>query len=62
MKIYKNILASSSQHYIISFRDYIESQYGSEFDPSGLSDDEFYELEDAYRRDVPSEQRELNYR
>ena len=46
----------------IYFRDWVESQYGEGFDPSGLSDEEFYELEDAYREDVPRECRERNYR
>ena len=47
---------------IITFNEWVESQYGEGFDPSGLSDEEFYELEDYYREDVPVNRREYAYR
>lgn len=47
---------------VIYFRDWVKQQYGEDFDLSGLSDEEYYDLEDAYREDVPRECRERNYR
>ena len=47
---------------IITFNEWVERQYGEGFDPSGLSDEEFYELEDYYREDVPVNRREYAYR
>lgn len=46
----------------ISFREWLDSAYYPGFDTSGLSDDEFFELEDQYREEVPRDQREFNYR
>lgn len=46
----------------ISFKEWLRGIYGDGFDPSGLSDEEFWDLEDQYRAEVPREQREFNYR
>lgn len=45
-----------------SFKEWLASCYGEDFDPSGLSDEEFFDLEDQYRADVPKQFRERNYR
>lgn len=46
----------------ISFRDWLDQHYWEGFSTSDLSDEEFFELEDQYRAEVPKEQREFNYR
>ena len=47
---------------IITFDKFVERKYGSKFDYNDLSDEEFFELEDWYRDEVPVEQREASYR
>ena len=46
----------------ISFRDWLNQKYWEGFSTSDLSDEEFFDLEDQYRAEVPKEQREFNYR
>lgn len=36
----------------MTFQEWLNKTYYEGFDASGLSDDEYYELEDAYRREV----------
>lgn len=57
-----DITGSTDTDEEISFRDWLDSEYYPGFDPSGLSDEEYFELEDQYRADVPRKQREFNYR
>ena len=38
----------------LSFQEWLDWEYYEGFDPSGLSDDEYYELEDAYYRYLDS--------
>lgn len=46
----------------ISFREWLEKEYYEGFNPSDLSDEEYWDLEDQYRASVPRNQRERNYR
>ena len=32
----------------MDWREWLDANYGTGFDPSGLSDEEYYELEDRY--------------
>lgn len=36
----------------MTFQEWLDKQYYEGFDASGLSDEEYYELEDAYRKDT----------
>ena len=55
------IECSSTVDSEMSFRDWLNANYYDGFDPSGLSDEEYYELEDQYRAEVSRAQRERNY-
>lgn len=46
----------------ISFKQWVAREYGEDFDLSGISDAEYYDLEDTYREEVPAERREKRYR
>ena len=35
----------------MTFREWLDETFYPDFDPSGLSDEEYYELEDAWRKD-----------
>ena len=39
----------------MSFREWLDENYYPGFDPSGLSDEEYWELEDMYREYLQSE-------
>lgn len=52
----------SSTDDIITFREWCDANFYEDFDLSGLSDEEYYDLEDQYREDVPRNRREPNYR
>ena len=36
----------------MTFREWLNKTYGKDFDPSGLTDEEYYELEDLYYEEV----------
>lgn len=36
----------------MSFLEWLETVFYPDFDPSGLSDEEYYELEDQYNREM----------
>ena len=40
----------------MTFRDWLDTTYYPGFDPSGLSDDEYWELEDRYYADKEDEE------
>lgn len=46
----------------ISFKQWVAREYGEDFDLSGISDAEYYDLEDTYREEIPAERREKRYR
>ena len=56
------IRSASENEDVVYFRDWAKMKYGEDFNPSDLSDDEYYELEDWYREEIPSARREKNYR
>lgn len=39
----------------MTFREWLDINYGNGFDPDGLSDEEFWELEDRYNADKEAE-------